>query len=298
MPCSLIPCGRKIIRSDGRYLHGCMWWIVTTTNSRCPRKPFFMRPPAGAKLAPTTSRRVCRRGSPAISEYASVWCMVRPSISPATRRTSIAAEAAQQRGFNYLAIGDTHAFREHPPKTNPTVYPGAPEPTKFGESDAGCVAVVFFPRNGRAAIIQKQQVGRWRWRDEQCTSLAELEKLRGEDLKDCVVRLTLAMKSSLTELERIEKILDELKGNEAAQGRAGVLLVSRGDLELDTADVGDLEDTLPDVLKSVVQRLQAQARTEEGAVARQALYHLFKTVRSMPHRPAANVPVQAEDGSR
>jgi DNA repair exonuclease SbcCD nuclease subunit len=210
----------------------------------------------------------------------------------------IATEAAQQRGFNYLAIGDTHAFREHPPKTNPTVYPGAPEPTKFGESDAGCVAVVFFPRNGRAAIIQKQQVGRWRWRDEQCTSLAELEKLRGEDLKDCVVRLTLAMKSSLTELERIEKILDELKGNEAAHGRAGVLLVSRGDLELDTTDVGDLEDRLPDVLKPVVQRLQAQARTEEGAVARQALYHLFKTVRTMPHRPAANVPVQAEDGSR
>jgi DNA repair exonuclease SbcCD nuclease subunit len=54
-------------------------------------------------------------------------------------------DTAQRRGLSYLAIGDTHAFRELPPKANPTVYPGAPEATKFGEFDAGFVAVVFFP---------------------------------------------------------------------------------------------------------------------------------------------------------
>src|SRR5215469_11028429 len=124
----------------------------------------------------------------------------------------IAPDAAVERGLNYLAIGDTHAFREWPPKSNPTVYPGAPEATTFGEKDTGFVAVVFFPRHGRAPIIQKQAVSRWRWRDEHCRSLADLEALGAQDLKDCVVRLTLAMGVRVSELERVEGILDELRG--------------------------------------------------------------------------------------
>lgn len=203
----------------------------------------------------------------------------------------IGLDAAQKRGLNYLAIGDTHAFRELPPKATPTVYPGAPEATKFGEFDAGFVAVVFFPRHARPPIIQRHQVGRWRWRDERITSLSDLELLRSEELKDCVVRLTLAMDVTLAEFERVEKILDELKGNEAARGRAGVLQVHRGDLGLDTANVVDLEGSLPEVLKSVVQRLQARSDSENGAVARRALYHLYKThkiVRGIPGHAASN----------
>src|SRR5690606_27805879 len=42
----------------------------------------------------------------------------------------IAKDAALQRGFDYLAIGDTHGFRFVPPNAPvPTVYPGAPEAT-------------------------------------------------------------------------------------------------------------------------------------------------------------------------
>jgi DNA repair exonuclease SbcCD nuclease subunit len=207
----------------------------------------------------------------------------------------IGSDAAQQRGLNYLAIGDTHAFRELPPKATPTVYPGAPEPTKFGELDGGFVAVVFFPRHGRPPIVQRQQVGRWRWRDERIESLSDLELLRAEELRDCVVKLTLALTVSLAQLERVEKILDELKGNEAAHGRAGVLQVHRGDLELDTANVEDLESSLPEVLKSVVQRLQVRAGAENGAVARQALYHLYKahkTACGLPARTAPNAAAQ------
>jgi hypothetical protein len=98
-----------------------------------------------------------------------------------------------------------------------------------------------------------------------------------KNLGDCVVRLTLAMDVSLAEFERVEKILDELKGNEATHGRAGVLQVHRGELGLNTGQLEDLEGGLPEVLKSVVQRLQARAGSENGAIARQALYHLYKT---------------------
>jgi DNA repair exonuclease SbcCD nuclease subunit len=191
----------------------------------------------------------------------------------------IALDAAQQRGLTYLAVGDTHAFREIPPKASPTVYPGAPESCSFGEKDTGFVALVFFPRHGRPPIIQRHSVARWRWCDERCKSLKELEALAEEDLKDCVVRLTLTMKVSLSDLDRVETILNELKGNEAAHGKAGVLQIDRRDLELDTRNVANFSQSLPEVLKSVVARLQAQGDEPDGTVARRALYHLFQTVR-------------------
>jgi DNA repair exonuclease SbcCD nuclease subunit len=191
----------------------------------------------------------------------------------------IASDAAQRRGLTYLAVGDTHGFRELPPKTNPTVYPGAPEATTFGERETGFVALVFFPLQGRPPIIQKHAVARWRWREERCEALAELETLRGQDLKYCVLRLTLAMQVTVSELDRVDAILDELKGNEVAHGRAGVLQVDRTGLELNTNDVSGFDPDLPDVLKSVVERLQAQARSADGIVAGRALYHLYRTVR-------------------
>ncbi|MGO9263227.1 MAG: metallophosphoesterase family protein [Bryobacteraceae bacterium] len=191
----------------------------------------------------------------------------------------IAPDAAEQRGLSYLAVGDTHAFRELPPKTSPTVYPGAPETTTFGEKDTGFAAVVFFPRLGRPPIVQKHPVARWRWRDERCTSLAELEALRQQDLGDCVLKLTLSMEVTVSELDRVEAILVELAGNEAAHGKAGVLSVDRTGLELNTRDTGGFEADLPEVLQSVVVRLQETAGKPEGAVARQALFHLYRTVR-------------------
>lgn len=152
----------------------------------------------------------------------------------------ISGEAAQLRGLNYLAIGDTHGFRELPPRNNPTVYPGAPEGTRFGEVEAGFAAVVLFMRHGRAPVIQKHRVGAWTWRDRAVTSLGQLEGLRAEDLRNCVVRLTLRMAVSLKEMERVERVLEEMKGTDAAQGLAGVLQVIRGELELDTSDAGSL----------------------------------------------------------
>ena len=193
----------------------------------------------------------------------------------------IALDAAQQRGLNYLAIGDTHGYRELPPKSNPAVYPGAPEATTFGERDAGFVAVVFFPREGRPPMVQKHPVARWRWRDECCRSLDDLEALRAEDLHDCVLRLTLTMEVSVMQMDRLEAILVELKGNEATHGKTGVLLLDRTGVELNTGDMSGFGANLPEVLKSVAARLHARAQEPngEGAVAKRALYHLYKTVR-------------------
>ena len=54
-----------------------------------------------------------------------------------------------QRGLDYLAIGDTHSFRDVSPNLAvPTVYPGAPESTSFDDAGAGRVALVALFRRG------------------------------------------------------------------------------------------------------------------------------------------------------
>jgi hypothetical protein len=139
--------------------------------------------------------------------------------------------------------------------------------------------VVFFPRQGRPPIVQKHPIARWRWRDERCHNLDELDTLRSQDLEDCIVRLTLTMDVNVAQMDQVEAILLELKGNEATHGKAGVLLLDRSGLELNTSDTGGFEANLPDVLKSVAARLKARGQESDGAVARLALYHLYKTVR-------------------
>ena len=191
----------------------------------------------------------------------------------------IAADAAQQRGLNYLALGDNHGYKELPPKTSPAVYPGTPEPDTFQKTEGGFAVVVFFTRLG-VPTIHKEKVGRWHWKELHCTSLDELEALRTEELKDCVLRLTFAMGVNLRQRERVDAIIQELKGTEAAHGKAAVLDYDEAGLEL-VAGAADFDNyVLPDVLKSVVSRLEAQATEREGDVARRALYHLYKTLRS------------------
>jgi DNA repair exonuclease SbcCD nuclease subunit len=193
----------------------------------------------------------------------------------------ITADATQQRGLNYLALGDTHGFREFPPKTAPAVYPGAPEAATFSETDAGHVAVVLFPRQGRPPIVQKHPVSRWRWRTEQCTGLAQLEGLRNEDLKDCVMRLVFDMEVSVSERVRVEDILQELQGNAAVCGKVGVLQYDTTGLRINVQDTSDFDGDLPDVLKSVVTRLQTQASQESDEVAREAMVLLHQTLRRL-----------------
>jgi hypothetical protein len=128
--------------------------------------------------------------------------------------------------------------------------------------------------------IQEEKVGRWQWNEVCCKSLDELEELRKQELKDCVLRLTFAMEVNLRERERVDAIIQELKGTEAAHGKAGALCHDVSGLEL-VASRADFDAyVLPDVLQSVIARLEAQAVEREGDLARRALYHLYTTLRT------------------
>ena len=192
----------------------------------------------------------------------------------------IAKNAAVDRGLDYLAIGDTHSFREVEPDAKaPTIYPGAPEATKFGETDAGHVALVFFPRDrARRALVERAPVSVWNWKEVSCRSLEELRQLRADDsLRKTVLRLTLDMRLPLHEYDEATRILTELEGSLAAHPRVGVLTTERDRLRLDVTDSSAFTEGLPDVLQSVVRRLEEKAAVEPEKAER-AIHHLFRLV--------------------
>ena len=194
--------------------------------------------------------------------------------------------SAAERGLDYLAIGDTHAFREVEREAHaPTVYPGAPEATNFGERDTGNVAVVFFPLDRRRRpLIRKEAVGAWRWRDEVCHSMPQLRALAEEsDLGKAVLRLKLDMTVPLAEYDEAERLLASLGGSLAATPRVGVLNVDRQGLRLLTEDaIAAFEATMPPVLRATAERLQALTRSDDPQQkehAERALHHLYRLVR-------------------
>ena len=193
----------------------------------------------------------------------------------------IAAGSAAARGLDYLAIGDTHAFREvEPDAAAPTIYPGAPEQTNFGESDTGNVALVFFPLDRRRrAIVRPERVGSWIWRDETCHSLAELRNLRMADgLRRTVLRLTLDMEVPMAEYDEAERILAELKGSAAATPQVGILAERREGLRLQPDGPLGFDDDVPDVIKVAAEQLRIRA-AEDPEVAGRALHHLYRLTR-------------------
>jgi DNA repair exonuclease SbcCD nuclease subunit len=188
----------------------------------------------------------------------------------------IRAGGARARGLDYLAIGDTHGYRlvqDDPP----VVYPGAPEPTAFDEVDPGHVVLVCFTRTRGRPLLRRLPVARWRWRHEAIRDLATLRALAAEDLRATVLRLAFDIDADLRERDEIGRILDDLGGNEARHGRAGVLDVDRAGIRIRVGSVeGAFPPDLPAVLQNVVTNLQAIDASGDPDAARRARIALYK----------------------
>ncbi len=192
----------------------------------------------------------------------------------------IARGSAVERGFDYLALGDTHGFREvEPDAAVPTVYPGTPEATTFGEPDAGAVAIVFFPLDRRRrAFVHRESVGIWSWREEVCRTMDELRRLKAEpNLRKTVLRLVLEMELPMKEYDEAERILTELGGSMASTPMVGVLEVERGGLRIASDAPIDFETEMP-VLEPIVALLREHGQVRPEVVDR-ALHHLYRLVR-------------------
>jgi DNA repair exonuclease SbcCD nuclease subunit len=198
----------------------------------------------------------------------------------------IARDAAELKGLDYLAIGDTHGFRDVTPNGHaPTVYPGAPEPTHFGEKLPGHAVVAYFPKDRRRrALVREEPVAHYSWEVATVTSLEELESLAARDLSQHVLRLVLDLRGRVDELDAVERILVELQGTEALHGKVGVLQLERARVELESTNVEDALEGAPELLRNVAARLRALELqhgkdSAEGDIARRALYQLFRLTR-------------------
>lgn len=198
----------------------------------------------------------------------------------------IAPDAAERKGLDYLAIGDTHGFRDVTPDRHaPTVYPGTPEPTHFGEKQPGYAAVVYFPKDRRRrALVRQEPVAHYLWEVLTVTSLEELRAQGSRDLSRHVLRLVLDMSVGVEELAEVDRLLAELGGTAAAHGKVGVLQVDRAGLRLDTQGVESALEGAPAVIQEVAARLTALERehgreSERGEIARRALYQLYRLIR-------------------
>lgn len=193
---------------------------------------------------------------------------------------------AESNGLDYLAIGDTHGFRDVTPDGHaPTVYPGAPEPTHFGEKKPGHAVLVYFPKDRRRrALVSEELVAHYTWEVAVIRSLEELESLAARDLGSHVLRLVLDMSARVDEFEAVERILVELEGTEAQHGKVGVLQLERERLRLETDRLEASLDGAPEVLRSVAARLRAVEAEHgkdsvQGDIARRALYQLYRLTR-------------------
>ncbi len=192
----------------------------------------------------------------------------------------IACGSAAERGFDYLALGDTHGFREvEPDAPAPTVYPGAPEATTFNEPDAGYAAIVFFPRDRRRrARVLQERVGSWAWREETCRSMDELRRLKeAPNLQKTVMRLVLKMELPMAGYDEAERVVTELGGSMASTPLVGVLDVERSGLRLASDAPIDFESEMP-MLEAAAERLREDALARPEVVER-ALHHLYRLVR-------------------
>jgi DNA repair exonuclease SbcCD nuclease subunit len=198
----------------------------------------------------------------------------------------ISRDAGVQRGLDYLAIGDTHSFRDVTGNLLvPTVYPGAPEPTSFDDGAAGHVALVAMFRRGLRPRVDAEKVAFWRWLDVRCRDMNDLRNLLTTlDLERHVVRLHLDMTVSLSEESEVERILRDLRGTDATHGRAGVVVEDRSGLRLHAGSGDAFPEDLPPVLRDTVARLDRliAESTEESdrAKATLALSHLYKLLQS------------------
>ncbi len=188
----------------------------------------------------------------------------------------ISTDAPRSRGLDYLAIGDTHSFREISDNAvAPIIYPSTPEPTSFRESDSGYVALVSFKRHGARPIVRRERVARWTWREVTVRSLAELQALATEDLQSTVVKLSLDLSVTAREANQVDRVLLTLRGTEATNARAGALLCDRSKLRVHiAADSDAFASCLPKAVLETAALLQQESgslEVSQQAVAQRAI---------------------------
>jgi DNA repair exonuclease SbcCD nuclease subunit len=98
-------------------------------------------------------------------------------IIPPPINFPIPKNCAEEKGLDYLALGDWHSFSQN----NRCIYPGTFEPTAFDELDSGNIVIVDIPSSNVFPGIEKQKCRSLTWAEfsldlQDATDLEALEK--------------------------------------------------------------------------------------------------------------------------
>ena len=103
-----------------------------------------------------------------------------PTLPEVKLPTSSMRDRVLAKGFDYLALGDWHGTFKFDPRA---WYPGAPEATRFKESEPGAVLLVEIDAAGAEPRVERIPVAQTRW-----LSL-DLELLEDEQVAELRARL-------------------------------------------------------------------------------------------------------------
>ena len=169
------------------------------------------------QLGPTDAIRIVV-GHGAVAAYGAVAGHgTADDLSPGTRHPALISLAKLQERIgegliHYVALGDRHSTTDVG-DTGRVWYSGAPEPTRYDETDPGNVLVVELDAEG--VKVETRPVGIWRferrdWKLSGDTDIDTLEQwLSGIDSKErVIVKLALVGQVSVAQKARLDDMLD------------------------------------------------------------------------------------------
>ncbi len=125
----------------------------------------------------------------------------------------IDAKRVLANGFDYLALGDWHGTFRFDARA---WYPGAPEPTRFKESEPGAVLLVEIDSPGAQPRVERIPVAATRWLtlDMELTDDAQVEQLRArldalEERSHTLLDINVRGAISLSARDRLDALLED-----------------------------------------------------------------------------------------
>ena len=246
--------------------------------------------------APWTSKRplhdlidqACASAAPSAALRIIVGHGALDSRSPdATDPALISLERLEERieagAVHYVALGDRHSTTDEG-TTGRVWYSGTTEPTDYREEDPGNALVVTL-EPGRIEVTRRS-VGKWCFRQHQThlTSDADIDSLERwldalEDNRRTVVKLSLVGSISLSQKERLDRLLDHFADLLAALEtweRRSDLVVVPDDTEISALGLsGFASDALADL-----RELAQSSDPDEATRAQNATALLHRLTRS------------------
>lgn len=205
----------------------------------------------------------------------------------------IAPDRAETAELDYLALGDWHGHRVDGPRT---AYPGAVEPTKFGETEAGQVLLVEIEGAGAVPVLTPLPTGILTWRalDAEIRDETDVEALAARvaalgPAEELLLRLEARLAGAVEPgtASALAALLEELEGScflfEAEVDEAALLGGGAPDLpegllrEADETLGGLLDGRIPE---SEMLRSLAALPPEVLAEARSLLHQVAKEAAS------------------